>query len=596
MMTSWARGPWRRLAIGATVAGLGGALLLSSPARAANPSHQPDMPWLTVSHPSGQRAEIVDPAGRTVMLRGVNLVGIEDDFYATPSGAEPGPAPIWPIDPAAYDGRCPTMSHYAAEAPVCEVDAGRPADQQSVAPGSHNDLAQMRALGFNFIRLGLSWSRLEPTPGVYSQQYLARVAQVVGWAKEQGIYVLLDMHQDNYSRYTPETAPVSVPPVLTPVQESANHADGAPPWAVVVDGEPALAPGGVAELNAYVAASFDSFWHNRVPTDRAGHPRQSSAGFGAGLEDHYIGAMAALARRFKTDSTVAGYEIMNEPLPGFTPPGLFSTTELYPFYSRVISALTKPSVGVTRQSFFFEPMAVRNLEDAPDQLSLPFSNYPNLVYAPHTYTHVFTVDAAAGVPPGQSPYPVSYDQALQVADLEARSMGAALLPDEYGGPASEDNVILGPETAAQDKARVGAAVYSWKASCSAGTKVADCYGGWSVYAGDPATPPAQNLGLIPSRVKFLSRVYPMSTAGQLDSFSYNPNNGSFSMTATADRAVPVGRLGEETVMFIPASVKAIPRASGAAVLDRIVVTSDGTRLAYVAPTRAGAYSVTLSGT
>jgi hypothetical protein len=32
-----------------------------------------------------------------------------------------------------------------------------------------------------------------------------------------------------------------------------------------------------------------------------------------GLQDHYIGAIAALARRFINDPTVVGYEIMNEP-------------------------------------------------------------------------------------------------------------------------------------------------------------------------------------------------------------------------------------------------------------------------------------------
>ena len=59
----------------------------------------------------------------------------------------------------------------------------------------------MRALGFNVVRLVLNWSQLEPTAGTYSATYLNRVAQVVGWARQQGIYVILDMHQDQYSRY-----------------------------------------------------------------------------------------------------------------------------------------------------------------------------------------------------------------------------------------------------------------------------------------------------------------------------------------------------------------------------------------------------------
>jgi endoglycosylceramidase len=588
-------GGWRVSVIAALVAG---GLIPAAKAAAPSAAAPPPLPWLTVAHPAGQRAQLVDPAGRTVILHGVNVVGVEDDFYTTPSGQEPGPVPMWPIDTGAYDGTCPQMDHHAGEAPVCEASAGLPEFQQPSDPGSHNDLAQMRALGFNFIRLGLSWSQLEPTPGTYSRQYLDRVAQAVGWAREQGVYALLDMHQDNYSRYTPETAPASVPPLLTPVQESSAHADGAPLWAVITEGEPALALGGQGPFNAYVAAAFNSFWLNRIPSG----VRQGAAP-GPGLQDHYIGAMAALAQRFKDDSTVAGYEIMNEPLPGTIPPAVFSATALYPFYTRVVDALTGTrdgvpaypdlGVGVRRQAFFFEPMAVRNLEDAPDQLPLPFSSYPGLVYSPHTYTHSLTADRAVGVSPSTSPYPLSYDQAFVVADAEARSMGAALLPGEYGNSASDDEVVLRDETAAQDKAGVGSAIYAWKGVCRAGAKLSDCYDAWSVYAGDPATPPAQNLGLIPSRVKFLSRVFPMATAGSLRSFSYDPDRRAFIMTATASTAVGKGRPTIETVVFIPSTVTGSVSASGHAVMDQVVTEPDGTRRAYVAPTGQGDYQVSV---
>ncbi|MGH9307563.1 MAG: cellulase family glycosylhydrolase [Acidimicrobiales bacterium] len=576
---------------------------------------EPALPWLSVAHPKGQPAHIVDPEGRTVMLRGVNVTGIEDDFYATPSGAEPGPTPVWPLDTMAYAHKCPTMSHAAGEAPLCEVQAGLSEFSQSSAAGSHNDLAQMRALGFNFIRLTLSWSQLEPTPGRYSQTYLDRIAQVVGWARQQGIHVLLDMHQDNYSRFTPESSPLSVPGLVTPSQESSNHADGAPRWAVMADGIPALSVLGQGELNLYVEAAFNSFWENRVPLDAAGKPLPQGDAPGPGLQDHYIGAMAALARTFKGDSTVVGYEIMNEPLPGLVPPVAFSTLDLYPFYRRVIDALTGrrdglvcpaggvsdplcgyPDLGihVDRQAFFFEPMAIRNLEDAPDQVSLPFSSYPNLVYAPHVYTHVFTVDRMLGLAPGQSPYPLSYDQAYIVAGLEARAMNAALLVDEYGNSASDDNVILRGSTAAQDRHLISSSVYAWKGACNGGTQAGCDASAWSVYSADAATPPQQNLGLLPSRVKFLDRIYPRATAGHLDTFSYNPDNRSFAMSAHGSLPVAPGQRTRETVVFIPSGVSGNVRVSGAAVLDGVSTQPDGTKLAYVAPTGSSPYSVTVA--
>ncbi|HEX4864277.1 MAG TPA: cellulase family glycosylhydrolase [Acidimicrobiales bacterium] len=328
------------------------------------------LPWLHVAHPAAQRPVVVDSAGRTVLLRGANLRGLEDDFYPVPGGGEPGPQPQYPIDPAVYDGACPPARAGAGEPPVCEVHAGLPEYAQPSTLGAGDDLAAMRAQGFDFIRLTISWSLLEPTPGSYSQQYLDRIAQVVGWAREQGVYVLLDMHQDNYSRFIPDQAPLNLNPVAGTAPEQPNHADGAPAWAVVTSGVPPEALGGQAELGSAVEAAFTSFWFNLTPTDGSGGPFPQGAAPGPGLEDHYLGAMAALAQRFEHDSTVVGYELMNEPLPGFIPPVAFSAAFLYPFYARVISALT--AGGVDRQSFFFEPMAVRNLEDAPDQLPLPF--------------------------------------------------------------------------------------------------------------------------------------------------------------------------------------------------------------------------------
>jgi endoglycosylceramidase len=357
---------------------------------------------------------------------------------------------------------------------------------------------------------------------------------------------------------------------------------------VLSGGVPAEAIAGQAELNASSEAAFTSFWLNRTPAVPEGEAP------GPGLQDHYIGAMAALARRFRNNSTVVGYEIMNEPLSGFIPPVAFTTTSLFPFYSRVISALTGVGssyrdlgVDVRRQSFFFEPMAIRNLEDAPDQLPLAFTTYPNLVYAPHTYTHVFTLDRTAGLPPQESPYPLSYNQAYVVADLEARALNAALISGEYGNSAGEDSVTLAHETAAQDTALVGSTIYAWKGVCGAGSSLSRCENAWSVYAGDPATPPAQNLGLIPSRVKYLSRVYPRATAGTLEGMSYDPDTGAFTMTAAAPR------VGAPTEVFIPAAVRRAVRVSGAARLVGVVTEPDGTRLASVAPTGHGSYRVSL---
>ena len=62
--------------------------------------------------------------------------------------------------------------------PLCSRDYGKDPYAQSIEPNSGNDFAQIRELGFDLIRLGISWSALEPTPGAIQTEYLERIAQV----------------------------------------------------------------------------------------------------------------------------------------------------------------------------------------------------------------------------------------------------------------------------------------------------------------------------------------------------------------------------------------------------------------------------------
>jgi hypothetical protein len=196
------------------------------------------LPWLSVKNVGDASTPhafvLVDEVGREVVLRGVN-VELEERSL-------PGPGQR-PVDPAAYEGRCPENMGGYSEPPVCELQAGAGKYKLDVSEGSRNDLAQLRALGMNYIRLCLSWSELEPVPGVYNSTYLDRVEQIVGWAREQDVRVLLDMHQDLYSVSIQSAGTAGIPPYLVPT----DGQDGAPAWATLTDGWPPLAVEGIGE-------------------------------------------------------------------------------------------------------------------------------------------------------------------------------------------------------------------------------------------------------------------------------------------------------------------------------------------------------------
>src|SRR6478672_4158127 len=74
------------------------------------------------------------------------------------------------------------------------------------------DCTRMRQLGFDLLRLPINWSGIEPTRGAYAEAYLQKVDAAIDCAANAGVFVLVDLHQDAYSKEIGE--------------------DGAPLWAI----------------------------------------------------------------------------------------------------------------------------------------------------------------------------------------------------------------------------------------------------------------------------------------------------------------------------------------------------------------------------
>ena len=65
-------------------------------------------------------------------------------------------------------------------------------DLPSTLPLGAGDFAGIASLGMDVVRLIVHWSALEPKRGVLDGAYVARIRQAVGWAREHGVYVVLD--------------------------------------------------------------------------------------------------------------------------------------------------------------------------------------------------------------------------------------------------------------------------------------------------------------------------------------------------------------------------------------------------------------------
>ena len=127
-------------------------------------------------------------------------------------------------------------------------------------PLQPDDFADMAAQGFDAVRLLVSWSALEPERDVISEDYLNQVRSAVAGAKAQGLYVIVDMHQDAWGKY------IASPPgtICAPGTSLANGWDGAPQWATLFDPGPnnenTCTPGVSGKTRAAAQQSWDNFY------------------------------------------------------------------------------------------------------------------------------------------------------------------------------------------------------------------------------------------------------------------------------------------------------------------------------------------------
>ena len=93
---------------------------------------------------------------------------------------------------------------------------------------------------------------------------------------------------------------------------------------------------------------------------------------------------------------------------------------------------------------------------------MPFSSYPDLVYAPHVYTHAFTLDQFLGYPAQDSPYPPSYTFGYQTAEYEAQAMHSAVFTTEYGADAGSDPVPAHRRDRGAGRHATSSTLWAWK--------------------------------------------------------------------------------------------------------------------------------------
>jgi endoglycosylceramidase len=439
----------RRLIAGGTAGLVAAALLAVAPANAKKPDVAP------LPHVSVRDGRIVDDVGRTVLLRGVNVNQLGDYFQGA-AGVPP------------------------------------------VLPFSRSDLEQIAALGLNSVRLLVHWSALEPRPGVHDVVYLDRVRQAVTWARELGLYVVLDMHQDAWGRYVNTAGTDSCPPPLG----AAIGWDGAPEWATYTDGL-TRCRFQLREASLAVADAWQSFWVDR-----------------GAIQQHLVDTWAWLAGEFRDDPTVAGYDLLNEPNPGVALGGT-DAVSLGEYHRRALDAIRAAERGGLTKIVFFEPLATWSATGVG--IPRPWTGDTQIVYAPHIYLGSISADVSVT---GKEVVPLR--TGFEQARREATVYGTTFWVGEWG-EFGADGDYTRRFAALEDEFQVGSAFWQWKQACGDPHGVSWPDGGVPkesgnlvrVRCGDAAAPAGVPIGLVRSNSDVLSRPYPRAFPGSV-TFTSDP--------------------------------------------------------------------------
>jgi endoglycosylceramidase len=241
-------------------------------------------------------------------------------------------------------------------------------DLRPTIPLHERDFQGMAEMGFNVVRLVVSWSRLEPVPGAFSHAYLKEIRRAIRWAASRHIYVVVDMHQDAWGKFIRTPRDVQCPPGTVPNQGF----DGAPRWATIIDDASTCrekdGPKGNSEA---VSRAWGSFW---IDTE--------------GIQDRLIATWGRLAGALAANPAVAGYDLMNEPNAGDARP-LGEPTILGSYYAEAIAVIRQAEdlrEGGFRHLVFFEPTILWPRHGSEKHVPVPgFSTDRDLVFAPHIY-------------------------------------------------------------------------------------------------------------------------------------------------------------------------------------------------------------------
>ncbi|GJJ76555.1 endoglycosylceramidase [Entomortierella parvispora] len=233
-----------------------------------------------------------DAQNRTLMLRGVNLCG-NSKLPTTPNGSSH-------LSEGFFNHR-----------DVCFLGRPFPRDQ------ADEHFSRLKRWGLTFVRLLVPWEALEHSgPGIYDEKFIESLIELIELMPTYGIKCFIDPHQDCWSRFsggsgapgwTFEAAGLDLTKFKTTGAAYVHNTNQFPG-----DSPPMVWPTNYTKLAA--STMFTLFWAGDTFAPNKMYQGEPIQQF---LQSRYLNCYQHLARRLSHLDAVIGFEVMNEPHPGY---------------------------------------------------------------------------------------------------------------------------------------------------------------------------------------------------------------------------------------------------------------------------------------
>mmetsp|Transcript_47855 Transcript_47855/g.86320 ORF Transcript_47855/g.86320 Transcript_47855/m.86320 type:complete len:526 (-) Transcript_47855:19-1596(-) len=389
---------------------------------------------------------------------------------------------------------------------------------------NEQDAELLRAWGFNMVRLGVMWPGIEPSPGVYDDEYLEKVGNMTKMLARQGVGTLLDMHQDLLSRrYCGEGLPEHYVDALLadPLSRLSQAQDF--PFPIQMHKMPTNSSGYPDLEECFKAGNFANFY----ATEKVGALFAELYDNSTILHAGFLKYWDHVASHFSDyGDHILGYELLNEPsslcmdgLMSCFPPQAFwqeyEDTVMAPLYREAASHIRR--VDKDRPIFFESSIYPKVSSDLFS--AKPLGNDSQQVFAYHIYCN-----PGHGFMPRQTCYRMQDLYIRNNMKFLDKQRGLGGFMTEFGaiGDVEEDEDNIDRLLNLADEHFQSWAYWSLK----------DYHDFTTMEKSDPLYD--ENGSLEKRKLKLLSRTYAPAVSGTPEVHAFHASSGNFTLRYVAN--------------------------------------------------------------